>query len=103
LDQHQSVFQFVGIFEHPSFRRTRGTRAVTIIRAAMTRAKEQAGLRKPANRATEVGAVDCENLKLICFDMPDPARGIGSLAVRWTNERISERCETGFPLRELIG
>jgi hypothetical protein len=69
----------------------------------MTGTKEQAGLRKPANWTTQVGAVHGEDLELISFDMPDPTRRLRSFAVRRGYVGIPKRSEPRLTFRKLTG
>ena len=61
------IFHFVAVFESPR-RADRKRASRPIISAAMTRAHEQAGLRKPADRASEMRAIDREDLELLAVD-----------------------------------
>ena len=81
LNGDQTVLNFVRILEQPAFRWTRRARAVAVVRSAVARAHEQTGLRKPADRAAEVRAVDGKNLELLAFDAAHPARCVHGLAV----------------------
>src|SRR5258707_1317380 len=101
LNSDEAVFDFVRIFEQPALRRTGGTRAVAVIRAAVARAHEQAGLRKPADGAAQVRAIDGKNLELFAGDAPDPARRAYSGAVRWSHVGISKCCQPRLTLRKL--
>ncbi len=68
LNRDQAVFNFVWIFEKPALRRAGGARAVAVVCAAVAWAHEEPGLRKPANRTSEVRAVHGEDLELIASD-----------------------------------
>ena len=98
-----AVFNFVRIFEHPTFRRTGGARSVAIINAAMARAQEQTGLRKPSHRTSQVRAVHGEHLELIRGDVPHPAGGIRGLPVGRDSIRIAKRREACLSFRKLTG
>src|SRR6266404_6876393 len=100
LNSDETVFDFVRIFEQPALRRTGGTRAVAVIRAAVARAHEQTRLRKPTDGAAQVSAIDRENLELFAGDAPDPARRVYSGAVRGSHVGISKRCQPRFAFRK---
>src|SRR4029077_592688 len=76
-----TVLHLRRIFKEPALWRTRSTRAVAVIRSAMAGTHEQTGLRKPADRTTQVRAIDRKNLKLLAFDATHPACGIDCLAI----------------------
>src|SRR5262245_53235693 len=54
----------------------------------MTRTHEQMRFLEPADRASEVCAVDREDLKLIPVHAPYPARNIGGLSVPGSRVRV---------------
>src|SRR5215472_9298001 len=56
----------------------------------MTRAHEQAGLRKPAHRAAQMRTVNCKDLELIARNPPHPACRVYRLAVARHDIRIAE-------------
>src|ERR1700756_4849134 len=101
LNSDETVFDFVRIFEQPALRRTGGTRAVAVIRSAVAWAHEQTGLRKPADWAAQVRAIDRENLELIAGDAPDPARRVYCLAIRRSHVGISKCRQPRLPFRKL--
>src|SRR5260370_135590 len=85
----------------PAFRRARSARTVAIVRSAVARAHEQAGLRKPTHGAAQVRAIDGKNLELLSFDAPHPARCVHGLAVGRRHVGISKRGEARLTLWEL--
>ena len=66
LDFKAAVMHAPSTAEEAARRRPRGAVAVGVVRAAMTRTHEQAGLREPRHRAAQVGAIDGEHQKLRC-------------------------------------
>jgi len=103
LNQNETVFDLIGILEHPAFRWTGGTRTIAIICAAVAWTQEQTGLREPANGTTKMGAVHGENLELISADVPDPTCGIRGLPVARGYIRVPESGESRFTFRKLTG
>src|ERR1700693_6085550 len=67
----------------------------------MTRTHEQAGLGKPADRATQMCAVDCEYLELIACYAPHPACGVYGLAVGGHLEWIAKSSHSGLAFRKV--
>src|SRR5205085_8926053 len=65
LDLELPLVDPPGAAEQAARRRAGGALAVGVINAAVARAHEQAGLRKPGHRTAEVGAVDGEDEELI--------------------------------------
>src|SRR5262249_54950117 len=96
LNGDVTVLNLERIFEEPPLRRPGSARAVAIIGAAMAGTHEQAGLRKPANRAAQVGTVDGKHLELVALNTPHPARRVCGLTVRRRHIRIAERREPRF-------
>ena len=87
---HQlAVLDFVGILKQAARRRSGGARAVLVIHAAVTGAHEQSRLREPAHRASQVSAVDGEDLKLL-------ARAGGAPSRECCRSRRPETLEIGF-------
>jgi hypothetical protein len=65
--------------------------------------KKQSGLRKPANWTAQMRAVDREDLELIAFDMPHPARSVRGLAIGRANVWMSKGRQACLALRKLAG
>src|SRR4029077_606874 len=102
LDGDKTVLHFMGVFKKPALRGTRGPRAIAVVRAAVTWAHKQAGLRKPSNRTTEVRAVDRENLELISGDASHPAGCVYRLAVGRHRVRIPKGGQSRFAFRKFV-
>src|SRR5262252_8438704 len=80
-DPELALADLVLVLEEPARRRSRGTRAVLVVDAAVTGAHEELGLREPAHGTAEMRAVDGEDLEALRVDAPDPARDLGRGAV----------------------
>src|SRR5271166_980147 len=102
FDQQLPAFHLVGILEQAARRRAGGARAILVVHAAMARTHEQSGLREPAHRASQVGAVDSENLKLLALNAADPTRNAVGLSVGNTRNGIFKLGQPGLAFRELI-
>src|SRR5215467_7931529 len=63
----------------------------------MTRAHEQTRLREPADRTSQVGAIDRKNLELITLDPSHPTCHVRRLSIGRGDVRIPERCEPRLP------
>src|SRR5215472_6621021 len=68
----------------------------------MARTHEQTGLRKPANRATEMCAVDGKNLELFTRDPPHPAGGIGCFAIGRHYVGIAKGGQPGLAFGKIV-
>ena len=55
----------------------------------MARAHEQAGLREPADRAAEMGAIDGEHLECSPINIADPAGNVCGFSVQLIRDRVS--------------
>src|SRR5215831_21262830 len=71
------------IFDEPALRRARGARTVAVVHSAVARTHKQTRLREPANRTSQMHAVDGKNLKLTAFAVPHPASRVRRLAISW--------------------
>src|ERR1700752_570504 len=100
LNRDDAVLNFVRIFEEPPFGRPRGPRAIAVVRSAVTWTHEEAGLRKPTDRAAQMRAIDGKGLELLSRDAPYPARCVGCLAISWHDVRILERSQPRFAFRK---
>src|SRR5262249_5906596 len=76
-----AVADAILVLEQTTRRRPGSARAVLVIRAAVTRAHEEARLREPAHRTSEVRAIHGEHLKSFTVDAPHPAGDLGGRAV----------------------
>src|SRR6185295_3280078 len=101
LDREHAVLDLVGILEQTTLGRPRGARAVAVVRPAVARTHEEAGLREPADRAAQVRAVDREHLELVARDAPHPGGSAGGLAVGGGYEGVAERDQPRLAFREL--
>ncbi len=78
---HQlAVLHFVLVLEQSALRRPGSARAILVVHAAVARAHEQARLREPAHRASEVRAVDGEDLELSRRDRRRTQQGMLSVS-----------------------
>src|SRR5580704_15217869 len=68
----------------------------------MAGAQEQVRLREPANRTSEVRAVDRKNLEGLAINISNPAGDIGRFPIRWTHNRISIRRKPSLTRRKLF-
>src|SRR5215831_3909769 len=68
----------------------------------MTWTHEQSGLRKPTHGATQVRAVDGEDLEFLGRNPPHPARNIAGVAIPWAYKRIAIGRESCFAFRKLV-
>src|SRR5215467_8060892 len=89
------------IFNKPALRRSRCARAVAVVDAAVTRTHEQTGLREPANRASQMHAVDGKHLKFIGSDIPHPTSRVRCLAIGWRYIWIPKGGEPCLAFRKL--
>src|SRR5882672_5603790 len=83
-----AAFDFVLVFEQTARRRTRRMRSIFIERPTVARTHEQPRLLKPADRASEVSAVDREYLKCLAVNSPHPAWRLGRVPVPRFDDRI---------------
>jgi hypothetical protein len=74
---------------------------IRIVSAAMTGTHEQAGLRKPADRTSEMRAVDGKNLERLAIHIPYPARNICGLPVCGSRHRVPIGGQPRLPCRKL--
>ncbi len=88
----------MSVLEEAALGRTGGARSILVVGAAMARAEEEFGLRKPADRAAEMSAVDGEDLEIVAGDAADPAGNVAGLAVPWRGHRIAEVDQPRFAL-----
>src|SRR5262249_18885673 len=100
LDGDQAVLNLVRIFKKTTFRWSGSTGAISVIGSAMTRTHEEAGLRKPADRAAQMRAVDCKDLELLSRHAPDPAGRVRRLAIGRHDVGILKRRQARFAFRE---
>ena len=73
LDEQFSILNFVVVLEQSALRRSGGARAVLVIGAAVAGTHEEVRLREPANRTSQVRAVDGEDLESLVVNISDPA------------------------------
>src|SRR5215469_2822809 len=102
INQQPPAFDPVVIFKQPAFRRARSARTILIVSATMTWAHKEARLRKPANRTSEVRAVDGEDLEFLPVHIANPAGDIGSISIGWIHHRIAISGEASLAGRELF-
>src|SRR5262249_6068806 len=74
LNNDLAFLKFPRIFDKPALRRSRGARTVAVVHSAVTRTHEQTRLREPANRTSQMHAVDGKDLKLIALNAPAPTK-----------------------------
>src|ERR1700688_884188 len=101
MNQQISLLQCVAILKQTALRRSRGARSVGIVGTPMTWAHEETGLREPANRASQMRAIDREDLELIAVDAAHPAGDFRGLAIRWIGVGASISREPCLAFREL--
>src|ERR1700692_762086 len=101
MNQQLSLLHHVAILKQTALRRSRGARSVGIVGAPMTWAHEETGLREPANRASQMRAIDREDLELIAVDATHPAGDFRGLAIRWISVGASIGREPRLAFREL--
>src|ERR1017187_2351910 len=97
-----TVIHPVPILVQTAGRRTRGVRAIFIKGAPMTRTHEQPRFLEPANRATQMGAVDGEDLNGIRVDPADPARYLRRVTVPWLTHGVAVNGKPCLAGRELV-
>jgi hypothetical protein len=68
----------------------------------MAWAHEKARVRKPADRASEVSAVDGENLEALSVDISNPTGDVCSLAIGRSYDGIAVRGEARLAGRKLL-
>src|SRR5580698_1097060 len=81
LNLKLSIENLKRILKQPALGWSRCARAVFVVGAAVTRTHEQSRLRKPSDRASEVGAIDREHLELVAVDVSYPARNFRRLSI----------------------
>ena len=91
----------VGVFEEAALRRAGGARAVLVVGAAVAGTEEKLRLREPAHRASEMSAVDGEDLKSVAGDAANPAGNFAGLPIPWGGHGIAEVGQAGFALRKI--
>src|SRR5262249_17918584 len=101
LDPELLPLEAPRILEQPTLGRTRRTRAIRVVGAAVAGAHEEVRLGEPAHRTAEVGTVDGEDLEPVLVDAPDPAGEIGGRPVVRPPRRVPERRQPGLADREL--
>ena len=77
------------VLEQASRGRSGGARSIRIISAAVAGAQEKFRLREPADRATEMRAVDGEDLKLLAGYAAHPAGHLAGLPIPGRRDRIA--------------
>ena len=102
FDQQLSAVDSVVVFEQSAFWRAGGAGAVLVIRTAMARAHEQAGLREPANGTPEMRAIDRKDLKCLPVHVSNPAGDICRIAIGWIHDGISISGEASLAGRKLL-
>src|SRR5499433_3230771 len=99
-DPELALADLVLVLEEPARRRSRGARAVLVVDAAVTGTHEELGLREPPHGATQMCAIDGEDLEALRVDAPHPARDLGGVAVPLDAERVLVLGEPGLSHRE---
>src|SRR5580704_2243194 len=102
FDEYLSAVYFVVVFEQATFGRARSASTILVINSSMARAHEQAGLREPADRTSEVRTIDSEYLIRLSVHVTNPAGNIGGIAIPRTPYRVSIRRQTRFSGRKLL-
>src|SRR5258708_37843022 len=102
FDEKFSILNFVAVLEQAALGRNRGAATVLVIWSAVTGTHEQTRLWKPANRTSEVRAVDGKVLESLIVDVSDPACYISRFASRGIHDRVSIGDETSMANRELF-
>ena len=74
VDQQIPMLHLVAIFKQAALRRPGGAGTVRIVDAAVARAHEQARLREPTDRTTQMRAIDREDLELLSRRRDAPSR-----------------------------
>ena len=97
----QAVLHLIRIFKQAAFGRTGSPRTIVVVRAAVARTDEQPGLREPADGASQVRAIDGENLELVRRDPADPAGSVDGLSVRGHYEGTFKSGESSFAFRKI--
>src|ERR1017187_9708729 len=97
-----TVIHPVPILVQTAGRRTRGVRAIFIKGAPMTRTHEQPRFLEPANRATQMGAVDGEDLNGIRVDPADPERSLRRSPAPGFPPGFGEKGKPCLPGRKLV-
>src|ERR1700675_294103 len=68
----------------------------------MARAHEQARLLEPADRTTEVRAINCENLESLPIHIANPTGDVCRLPIGWIHHRITVGGEASLAGRKLL-
>src|SRR5208282_1939079 len=96
FDPQLPILELVVVFKQAALRRARGAEAVLVVHAAMAGTHEQAGLREPANRTSQMGAVHGKHLEFLAVDVSHPAGHIPGHSVPEIHDGIHIRGEPGL-------
>ena len=96
MDHQRVTGELVLVLEQAALGWAGGAGAVFVVGAAVAGAQEELRLREPADGASEMGAVDGEDLELAVGDAADPAGDLGGVAVVEGGGGRAETGEAGF-------
>src|SRR5258708_23505425 len=96
FDEKSSILNLVAVLEQAALGRSRGAQTVLVICSAVTGTHEQTRLWKPANRTSEVRAVDGKDLESLIVNVSDPACYVSRFAIPGIHDRVSLGTETSL-------
>src|SRR5580700_2166127 len=101
FNEKLSVLDLVVVLKQAPLRRAGSPGAVLVINAAVTGAHEQAGLRKPSNRTSQMRAINRKYLELLPVHVSYPARDICRVSIPGIDYGIPVNGKPGLARRKL--